>query len=157
MKGPLTLVAILPILVSFWAGQLSGPAPDFDVRSLDGHQLSLSGLRGKVVVLNFWFIACPPCRVEIPKLNQLVKDFEGKNVVFIAFAPDSEEDLRAFLEETKFDYQVVAQATPIAKEYGVTGAPTHIVVDKEGRIAAERRGAVNDPGKELGAIIRDVL
>ncbi len=51
------------------------------------------------MVLNFWFIGCAPCRVEMPGLNQLVSEFKGKDVVFIAFATDAAEDLQTFLKE----------------------------------------------------------
>jgi peroxiredoxin len=66
-------------------------APTFDARSLDGEALNLATLRGKVVVLNFWYVSCGPCRVKIPGLNQLVSEFQGKGVVFIALALDRAE------------------------------------------------------------------
>jgi len=157
MNRALALVAALALLVSFGMGQFTDPAPEFRVRSIDGQELTLSKLRGKVVVLNFWFIACAPCRVEIPKLNQMVKEFAGKEVVFIAFAPDTEDELRAFFQETEFDYQLVGKASETARRYRVIGAPTHFVINKEGRIVRERRGALEDPGKELGDVIRGLL
>jgi peroxiredoxin len=137
------------------AGSLSkgAAAPEFDVRSLEGKALRLADLNGKVVVLNFWFIACPPCRVEIPKLNQLVARYGHDDVVFIAFAPDKEEELEVFLEEMPFHYQIVANATPIAEEYGIRGAPTHLVIDREGRVDTVIYGAIDDPDRELGRLI----
>src|SRR5262249_20333011 len=50
--------------------------PAFNVTSLDGQKLDLSALKGKVVVLNFWFIDCPPCQAEMPSLNTLVSEFK---------------------------------------------------------------------------------
>jgi peroxiredoxin len=133
------------------------PAPDFEVQSLDGNQLRLADLRDKVVVLNFWFIACPPCRVEIPKLNQLVAGYGDAEVVFIAFAPDNEEELKIFLAEMPFRYQIVANATPIAERYGIRGAPTHLVIDREGRVDTVIYGAIADPERELGRLIDPLL
>jgi peroxiredoxin len=137
--------------------KIGEPAPGFDVRSLGGTDLRLADLKGKVVVLNFWFIACPPCRVEIPKLNQLVEEFRGADVVFIAFAPDSEDDLREFQETTAFEYHIIPNSTPVAESYGVTGAPTHILIDREGVIRSVRFGEVSNPKAELSRSINDLL
>lgn len=133
------------------------PAPQFSVVSLDGAALDLEALKGKVVVLNFWFIACPPCRIEIPILNDLVDTFHGEDVVFIGFAPDSKDELKVFLETKEFKYQVIADATPIAELYGVTGAPTHLIIDKTGRIAYRLNGAIDDQGTQLEPRIRALL
>jgi peroxiredoxin len=139
------------------AAKIGEPAPGFDVQSLGGVNLQLAHLKGKVVVLNFWFIACPPCRVEIPKLNQLVEEFRGSDVAFIAFAPDSEEDLREFLETTSFEYHIIPNSTPVAERYGVTGAPTNILIDRDGVISSIRLGEVSDPKVELSRSIQKLL
>jgi len=132
-------------------------APPFTVRGLDGEHLELALMRGKVVVLNFWFIACPPCRIEMPQLNKLVDSFAGKNVVFIGFSPDSSQELRGFVSETQFKYTIVPNSTKVAQKYGVRGAPTHVVIDKEGKVHWIGYGALEDPVEELGKIIKEVL
>ena len=157
MKRPLACVALVSLFVTVCLAQFKDPAPEFRVRSLSGKELALSNLRGNVVVLYFWFVGCEPCRVEMQKLNQMVKEFAGKNVIFISFAPDTEEELRDFLKETKFDYEVVAKASDVARGFRVIRTPWHIVIDKEGQIVRERRGAVDDPGKELGEMIKSLL
>jgi peroxiredoxin len=141
LAGAGSVLAQSPFQTSFKVGD---PAPDFDVRDLDGNALKLSDLRGKVVVLNFWFIACPPCRAEMPALNQLVQHFQGQEVVFIGLAADPAEELREFLKTHEFLYQVVPDATPIAELYVVRGAPTHIIIDQEGRFAKIVYGAIGD-------------
>jgi thiol-disulfide isomerase/thioredoxin len=66
-------------------GLVGCEAPEFDVVAVDGKRLKLSALKGKVVVLNFWFIGCAPCIAELPALNKLVDEYKGEDVVFIAF------------------------------------------------------------------------
>src|SRR3979409_912395 len=93
-------------------------APAFRVTSLDGQVFDLADLHGKVVVLNLWFIGCPPCRKEIPELNNLVEEFKGKDVGFLALALDKAEELRAFIKEQPFNYHIVPEAKQVIKRYG---------------------------------------
>ena len=132
-------------------------APSFTVRSLDGEHVALAMMRGKVVVLNFWFIACPPCREEMPKLNRLLDRFAGQNVVFIGFSLDSSAELKEFLAKNEFKYTIVPNSTRVAQKYGIRGAPTHVVIDKDGKVHWIGYGALDDPETELGKIIKDAL
>lgn len=75
------------------------PALPFTVKALDGKTYDIAKLKGKAVVLNFWFIGCPPCRQEIPGLNTLVKEYAKKDVVFLALALDDEKSLNDFLKK----------------------------------------------------------
>lgn len=124
-------------------------APPFEVTSLSGDLLSLEALEGRVVVLNFWFIACPPCIREMPDLNRVVRHFQGKEVNFVSFSPDSTGELEEFLKRREFLYEVVPDATPIAELYGVGGAPTHILIDRSGKFHKFSYGAVSDLERDL--------
>ena len=132
-------------------------APDFDVQTLEGKQLTTSDLKGKVVVLNFWFIGCAPCRVEMPGLNTLTDEFKDKDVVFIAFALDGAEALKDFLKEKRFDYQIVADASKIATLYGVKVYPTHIIVNQKGQIEFMLTGGSPDRHEQLRPLIENLL
>lgn len=133
------------------------PAPVFTGKSINGDAIDLTGLRGKVVVLNFWYVGCAPCRAEIPGLNQLVKDFHGKDVVFVAFALDKAEDLQTFLKQTPFDYEVVPDSDKIAQTYEVMTYPTHVVIDKRGRVSIRQTGRSSKPQEELRPLIEQAL
>jgi peroxiredoxin len=132
-------------------------APDFEVVTLDGKKLRLSDLKGKAVVLNFWFIGCAPCRIEIPGLNNLTEEFKEKNVVFIAFALDKEKDLKSFLQGIPFKYQIVPNAGKIAGQFRVRAYPTHIIINKEGRIEFRLMGGSENRHEQLRPLIVDVL
>ncbi|MDZ7647241.1 MAG: TlpA disulfide reductase family protein [Cytophagales bacterium] len=73
-------------------------APDFISKTITGELISLTELKGKVVVINFWFTSCAPCITEMPTLNRLVEEFKYKDVVFIAFARDDVMELTSFLK-----------------------------------------------------------
>jgi peroxiredoxin len=114
-------------------------APAFSLTSLKGEKFELAALRGKVVVLNFWFTGCAPCVAEFRKLNDLVNNFKNKEVVFIAPTLDNVTTLKRFLKEHRFKYHVVPNAgSLIASTYsdgtGNVVFPTHIVINKEGEI-----------------------
>lgn len=111
------------------------PAPAFASTDVHGNAVDLAALKGKVVVLNFWFIHCYPCVQEMPELNQTVQDFSGKEVVFIGLTFDNEAETKAFLQRRKFDYQIVADAQQVFDRYSNPPSPTNIVIDKNGQVA----------------------
>ena len=132
-------------------------APDFDVKTLEGEKIRLSDLAGKVVVLNFWFIGCAPCRVEMSGLNELKEELTGKDVVFIAFALDSAEALKKFLETTVFKYLVIPKAGEIAELYGAEAYPTHIIINKKGEIEYRLTGGSPERHKQIRPLINILL
>ena len=109
-------------------------------------------------MLKFWYVACGPCRQEIPSLNALVEEFSGQPVVFLGFALDGPEKLRAFLEEMPYRYQVVPNAEPIIEAFGgATYYPTHVVIDTRGTIVHFASGGGLDTHSVLRPIIRAAL
>ncbi len=133
------------------------PAPEFDVKSLEGESLKLSALKGRVVVLNFWFVGCAPCRVEMPGLNTLTEEFKDEDVVFIAFALDNAEALEEFLKEKEFTYQIVPDASKIASLYGVKMYPTHVLINKKGEMEFMLTGGSEDRHEQLRPLIKNLL
>lgn len=132
-------------------------APFFQVTSLDGKRFEPESLRGKVVVLNFWYIGCAPCRMEIPSLNKLVKAFREKEVVFVAIGLDDDEAMRQFLKETEFAYDVVCKGGRVVSHFGVRGFPTHIIIDQEGLIDTRLTGGSKEIDKKLAPLIERLL
>jgi len=107
----------------------------FKVSDINGNKFDLRANTGKVIVLNFWFINCPPCKAEIPELNELVKDYgENKDVLFLAVALDTKSEIKDFLKTNPYNYNIIDDARFIADKYGVRSYPTHVVIDKTGTI-----------------------
>ncbi|MBK7561559.1 MAG: TlpA family protein disulfide reductase [Chitinophagaceae bacterium] len=108
----------------------------FSAYDMNGNLVDTKQLKGKVLVINFWFTTCPPCKAERPYLNQIVDDYKtDPNVVFIAVALDQKEQLSPYLKEHEFKYTVLPDGKKIADSYGIPGYPTQLIVDKEGKIA----------------------
>jgi peroxiredoxin len=133
------------------------PAPGFEAKTLDGETLRLADLKGKVVILNFWYIGCAPCRVEMPGLNKLTEEFKPDEIVFIGFASDDESRLREFLKKNPFKYKIVAGSSSIAKLYGVSGYPTHVLINKQGQVEFIMTGGSPDRYEELRPLIQGLL
>jgi thiol-disulfide isomerase/thioredoxin len=127
-----------------WTGL---PAPDFTLPGLDGDTVSLSGHRGRdVVVLDFWATWCGPCVRLFPQLVALEQEFRGKPVVFysvnLAEPPDK---VRRFLGERGFDLHVLLEtAGATARAYEVSGIPRTIVIGKDGLVKGVRVGYAAD-------------
>lgn len=110
-------------------------AADFTVKTLDGRTIHSSELKGKVVVLNFWFIGCPSCRAHQPKLNELKAKFAGRDdVVFLAITADPASDVKKYLSKERFDYPQTTDADALIKAFKVAVYPKNIVIDKNGEI-----------------------
>lgn len=110
-------------------------APDFTVRTLGGEVISAEHLRGKVVVLNFWFIGCPACMAEMPKLNLLKARFAGRDdVVFLAMTADKISAVKRFTERERFDYTHAAEAGPAMEMFKFVAYPKNIVISKSGEM-----------------------
>jgi peroxiredoxin len=109
-------------------------APTVSVRTLDGRTTSLSELRGKVIVLSFWFIGCPACLSMEPKLNEFKARFTGSDVVFLAMTSDPKEKLENYLKKERFDYLQAADAKYAMSQFSFRGFPKNIVIDKRGKI-----------------------
>jgi cytochrome c biogenesis protein CcmG/thiol:disulfide interchange protein DsbE len=124
-------------------------APDFTRSRVDkSGKLSLSSLRGKVVVLNFWQSYCPPCGKEAPTIAAAAKHWAERGVVFVGVdVQDLRGPARAFMKRYGITYPIVADDGPLVGHYGVTGYPETFFIDRRGRVvpphivgAASRKG-----------------
>jgi peroxiredoxin len=114
---------------------------DFSAKDIKGTDLSLSQYKGKkVVVLNFWFTKCKPCIEEMPKLNNLVDQYQGKDVEFISLCNDDVNTINQFLKAQAFKYGIIPSALKLANKYSIGAFPTHIVIGKDGKIAFYESG-----------------
>lgn len=118
------------------ASQLNKAAPHFSMVDVDGKTWDLAQLKGKVVVVNFWFIGCAPCQKEMPHLNKFVKKYQDKDVVFLAFEVNNNSASKIkHMTKDKFMYtQIPANRKDISVKYEIQTYPTSYVIDKKGII-----------------------
>ncbi len=130
---------------------------DFSVKDIKGNTYNTADLKGKIIVIKFWFIKCQPCIMEMPELNELVEKYKEKEVVFLGLALDDEKALQSFIEKTAFHYNIVAKSTKLANQFDVEGYPTHFIVDKEGTIVYEAKGFTSFGVRNLDKAIKIAL
>jgi peroxiredoxin len=135
---------------------LNKPAPGFELTGFDGRNYSLKDLKGKIVVLNFWFIACKPCVNEMPVLNTIEKKYDPKKVVFLALSLDSKGAVNAFLQNHQFNYVMLPDAAPVHQKYHLNAYPVSIVIDARGIISFVQIGGP-DISENLPAAINSAL
>lgn len=111
-------------------------APVLRLTTIDGLTIAADQLAGKVVVLNFWFIGCPGCMEEIPKLNALAARFPDRDgVIFLAVAPDPPASIAEFIKAVPFKYLHTVVARDELARLGVRTYPRNVVIGKDGKIA----------------------
>jgi len=141
-----------------------GEPVEFEAEGEDGAPISAERLRGKVVVLNFWYADCPPCRLEAPDLQALHESYvDDGDVIFLGVnVRDTAARARSFTEEFAITYPTILDAADNAVQLAFAGkvapnaVPTTLVLDRDGRVAARISGLVSDPGL-LATLIDDAL
>ncbi len=118
------------------ATSIGAIAPDFTLETVDGEQLSLSSLKGKYVLVDFWASWCKPCRNENPNVVKAYKKFNAKgfDVLSVSLDKDSVKWKEAIKADGLVWNQVIDSKGDIAQVYGVQGIPFTLLLDKEGKI-----------------------
>ena len=132
-------VKIVPIEVGL-------PAPDFTFPGMDGKIVSLSGFRGKVVLVNIWATWCPSCVNEMPSMEKLYQKLKGEDFEILAVSIDSlgENAVAPFMKKYKLTFPaLIDSAGAIRMGYRTTGVPESFIVDKDGILIKKVIGSLD--------------
>ena len=112
--------------------------PDFELESTDGTMVRLSSFQGKVVFLNFWATWCPPCRAEMPSMQELYDQFSDKGLVMLAVdLQESKEKVTAFMLKFQLDFPAILDVSgQVGRKYGIRNIPTTYLIDPTGDVIA---------------------
>jgi len=130
-------------------------SPDFTLKDLEDHDVSLSQFKGKVVLVNFWATWCGPCRIEIPWLVELQNKYAARGFTVLGVAMDEEgkSAVAPFVQKERFkvggtsqsmNYPIVLGNDATADKFGgLVGFPTSVLISKEGRVVKRVDGLVS--------------
>lgn len=128
------------------------PAPDVELQTLEGQPFRLTGLRGRVVLLNFWATWCQPCRAEIPEFNVMQRELkaQGLEVVGVSTFPgDTADVIKDFQKGLPQEYTVLRGAETVGDTFGNgPGLPVTYLIDRDGRIRQKVIGPRDRAGWE---------
>ncbi|MDQ3173013.1 MAG: TlpA family protein disulfide reductase [Acidobacteriota bacterium] len=159
-----TLEVLAPSLAEREAASVVGKGIDFRLRDLSGVEQSLSSLKGRIVILNFWATYCIPCRKEMPDLAAIQNDYAALGVQVIGASADDAADstkVLQFVKETKINFPVWLGATTAdMMRFGVGSAlPGTVVIGKDGRVTKVISGVVNqaDLKKQIESMLASTV
>lgn len=124
-------------------------APDFTLKDLSGNSVTLSDMQGKVVLLNLWATWCPPCKKEMPSMEELYRDLPRDEFTILAVAApnaprESLAQIESLIENNDYTFPVLLdEDMRVNGTYGTGSIPTSWIIDPEGMLAARLVGAVD--------------
>jgi peroxiredoxin len=160
---PILIVAVLlvlavPVLRSLRTEGISPGerAPDFTLQNFEGELVSLTDLRGQVVMLNFWAPWCGPCRDEMPEMQRVYDDLKEKGFTILAVNVNApRDDARRFIEENGFTFPVAQEDATVTRKYEVTGIPKTLIIDRQGIIRQVHVGSLKE--RQLRQMVEPLL
>jgi len=133
-------------------------AKDFTLKDLAMKKVSLNDFKGKVVLLNFFATWCPPCRMEIPELIKIYNKNKEKGLVVLGVSLDTDgipQGLTRFVRDMKIPYPVLLGNMELADNYQVSGVPTTIIINREGKTTKRFDGLV--PSSYVEQAMKELL
>jgi peroxiredoxin len=109
-------------------------APDFEYTSFDGEKVSLSRMKGEIILLDFWESWCGYCILVLPKINELLKEYKNKGLIIIGITTENREQIEKLIKSNQLNYINIFADKSILKKYKVTARPTYYLIDKNGII-----------------------
>jgi peroxiredoxin len=165
----LLAVALMPAFTSTVAPLLAAqrgavkpgePAPNFQLRDMNGQAVSLSDLRGKIVLVNFWATWCGPCRIEMPAMERLYRTYDRKDFEILAVSTDAQgvAVTRPFQQENQLTFPILHDADfRVGLSYGARTLPMTFMVDRQGIVRQQIFGARDWEAPEAHQLIQMLM
>ncbi len=151
LTGPLAAAELKPLPPR--------PAPPLSLPAPNGGSLDVAHLKGKVVLVNFWAVWCPPCRKEMPSMGRLADKLAGKPFTLVGVnVGESAEEVRGFLKQVPVSFPIVLDAEgQNLKAWQVFAFPTSYVLDKRGQVRMGLFGSIEWDTPETVAKLEALL
>mgnify|MGYP006437875925 FL=1 len=139
-------MAIIPPPSQALAKEDKHIASDFTLKDLDGNDVSLHQFRGKYLLINFWATWCGPCKIEMPSLEQLYRQFKSERFDMLGISNDmfGKRVVKPYVLAKKITFPMLLdQRMTVSRQYGIVSLPTTILIDPQGIIIGVLQGAEN--------------
>ena len=135
------------------------PPVDFNLLDLNGNKIVLSGLKGKIVFLNFWATWCSPCREEMPSMQKLYARFKGKDFAMVAISLNEPASaVKKFFKEYNLTFTALVDAGgELMAPYGIRGIPNTYIIDRDGTIIGKAFGPRKWDGQKAIALFEHLI
>lgn len=139
--------------------EVGKPALAFALKDSKGTEVTLASLKGRVVLLDFWATWCGPCKAAMPSIQKLHEKFADKAVTIIGVNcwEDKAETAIKYMDNKKFTYTLLLKGDDLAKEYGISGIPTLILIGKDGNVLHTGVGFSPEEEENLAKLIEAEL
>ena len=122
-----------------------------------GNKINTKNLRGKIIVVNYWFANCLPCVTEMPELNKIVDKYkDDSSVVFISIALDDAKTIEKFLQLHPFKYAIIDNGKFLTTDNNINSYPTNVVVDQNGKVYFHTSGVALNTAKWISKSIEEL-
>lgn len=164
-RRPATL-GLLVALTACAAGEggpprIGEPAREYTAATLEGEQVTLESMRGRVVLLNLWATWCTPCRMETPYLQSVYEDHRDRGFEIVGISMDTQDaadDVEMFVDEYEVTYTILHDPRMRGMElYQVLGLPATFLIDRQGILRWMRYGPIPEHDPEFLAALEDAL
>jgi thiol-disulfide isomerase/thioredoxin len=115
---------------------------DWELKDLDNNQINLNDYKGQVIFINLWATWCPPCIAEMPSLQELYNDYNGK-IVFLLVTNEETSIIKKFLDKNDYNFKIHQPLSESPKTLKSRSIPRTFLIDKEGNILINKSGAAN--------------
>jgi len=129
------------------------------LKTLDDQEMTLSALKGKVVLLDFWATWCGPCKESIPHLTQIYKSYHDKGFEVIGMSMDRGDvnTVRNFVKSIDIPYPIIITPDEVARKYAITGLPTTFLIDREGKVREKMVGFNTTIAQQMVSKVSELL
>jgi len=129
---------------------------EWEIEDLNGHIVELSEFEGQILFINFWATWCPPCIAEMPSIQRLYDEYEGK-MAFILVSQESRDILKKFVKKKGYTFPVYVIRSQQPEVFASRSIPASFLISPEGQILMKKQGAARWDGKKVKALIDKII
>ena len=152
------LAAVVLTVVCSTDGMQAPPSDkDFTLTSIDGEEITLSKLKGTVVLLDFWATWCPPCRRSIPVFVEMYNKYHEQGFTVLGISTEDKSVLTKYRDENNIPYPILLGTNEVGRLFEVSAIPKILILDKKGEIRKTQVGFAPEMEQKFYTMVDSLL